>query len=63
VEYVYDLYIQFFDVQKITRYTTKRLEISKIMVVILSKEEERKDIGIPPLDYSISDIMVPEAMR
>jgi hypothetical protein len=26
------------------------------MVVILSKEEEREDIGLKPLEYSLSDI-------
>jgi len=28
------------------------------MVVILSKEEEREDIGATPLNYPISDIIV-----
>lgn len=42
--------------EKISRFQTRKLEISKIMVVILSKEEEREDIGIKKLDYSLSDI-------
>lgn len=28
------------------------------MIVILSKEEERKDIGQPPLQYSLSDLKI-----
>ena len=50
-EYIYDLYIQHFDVEKVSRFQTRKLEISKIMVVILSKEEEREDIGIKKLDF------------
>jgi hypothetical protein len=38
-DYVYDLYIQYFDVERTMRFKNKKLEISKIMVVILSKEE------------------------
>lgn len=55
-DYVYDLYLQHFDVERITRFQNRRLEISKIMVVILSKDEEREEIGIRRLPYSLSDI-------
>lgn len=34
-----------FDVEKVTRFLKEEFEISKIMVVLLSKEEERRDIG------------------
>jgi hypothetical protein len=36
--YIYDLFIEQFEVQRINRYITRQLEISKIMLVILSKE-------------------------
>jgi hypothetical protein len=29
------------------------------MVVVLSKEEERRDIGQPELQYSLSDLLLP----
>jgi hypothetical protein len=49
--HIYDLYIQHFDVEKTSRFKKSKLEISKIMVVILSKEEERADLGMKELDY------------
>jgi hypothetical protein len=55
-DYIYDLYIQHFNVDKTSRYQNCKLEISKIMIVILSKEEEREDIGLKTLDYCLSDI-------
>jgi hypothetical protein len=57
---VYDLFVQTFDAEKVTRFIKQDFEISKIMVVILSKEEERRDIGQPPLPYSITDMELPE---
>ena len=47
--YIYDLFVQYFDVRNLPRFVERQLEIDKIMVVILSKEEERKDIGMPLL--------------
>lgn len=52
--HVYDLYTQFLDVTKVSRYIPQRLEISKIMMVVLSKEEERAEIGLPLLPYDLS---------
>lgn len=56
-DYIYDLYIQHFNVQKTTRFQTKKLEISKVMVVILSKEELRSDVGMERINYSLTDIL------
>lgn len=55
--HIYDLYVQTFDVQKVSRFVTRRLEVSKIMAVVLSKEEERADVGASELAYPISDIV------
>ena len=43
---------------KTKRFVKRRLEVSKIMMVILSKEEERADMGKRDLIYTLSDIPV-----
>ena len=41
----------------------KKLEISKIMLVILAKEEERSDLGEEPLSYTLSEIKVAQSAK
>lgn len=53
-EYIYDLYTQNFEVDR--RSARDHLRISNIMLVILSKEEERSDVGEQVLPYQVSDI-------
>jgi hypothetical protein len=43
------------DVSKTERFAERKLEISKIMLVILSKEEERADEE--KLDYELTEII------
>ena len=41
--YVYDLFVQTFDAEKLQRFAKRGdHQISKVMVVVLSKEERRK---------------------
>ena len=60
-QYIYDLYLDNFDVG-FRRNTLNphpqpnQLKVSNIMIVILSKQEERADIGEPVLPYKVSDI-------
>ena len=60
---MYDLFIQHFDVDKTPRLKAKKLEISKIMLVILAKEEERSDLGEEPLSYTLSEIKVAQSAK
>jgi len=51
---IYDLFSFYHDVQNVHRVEEKSLQISKIMLVILSKEDERNE----PLDYELTDIKI-----
>lgn len=48
----YDLFTFFRDVEDTKRYVKKPLSISKIMLVLLAREDERED----PITYSLSDM-------
>lgn len=61
--FVYDLFVQTVDAERVARFVKQEFEISKIMVVILSKEEERSDIGELPLSYSLTDMCLPEERK
>jgi hypothetical protein len=54
-ENIYDSYSFWMDVSKTQRFVERKLEISKIMLVILSKEEERADED--RLDYELTEII------
>ena len=57
---VYDLYIVTFDAQKLKRFVEREYEISKVMIVILSKEEGREEVGAPKFDYQLTDMKLHE---
>ena len=52
----YDTYLAFTDVSELQRLMPQSLEISKIMMVMLTKEGERS--SDEPLEYPISDITI-----
>lgn len=43
LEHIYDAYAYWVDVSQASRYVERKLQISKVMLVILSKEEERSE--------------------
>ena len=55
---IYDLFTLYRDVQGIRRINRRmNASISKIMLVILSREEKREGDG---LEYELSDLVIPE---
>ncbi len=60
-EAIYDAYSCWTDVSKVERYAERKLEISKIMLVILSKEQERADDD--RLDYELTEIVAEKEQR
>ena len=52
----YDLFTFYRDVEHTKRYVKKPLSVSKIMLVLLAKEDERDD----PISYNLSDMKFDE---
>ena len=55
--HVYDLFLNTFDIGASQRRSrSNSLTVSKIMLVILAKQEERTDVGERDLSYDVSAI-------
>jgi hypothetical protein len=56
-EHIYDLYLYNYDAsRRLRKASFGQLRICNIMLVVLSKEDQRIDVGLPNLDYPMSEI-------
>lgn len=62
-EYIYDLFAHYVTTEKLKRFKKQKLEVSRIMLVVLCKKEERKDIGLKDLDYKLTEIQPARSKR